>query len=265
MSAEEIRHRTERGDQLGDVEIAHDREVDTEGVVLRDLDARDGRVDHDLPRRGVDLTEEFGDPVELVGIVVDHENRRLGPVVPTHVAEVSFDSAGDLADEAQLAPVREKRGREFTRVPRGEVLEFEHAALGLAIEGLHASELLLRVDVDELAFFDPPESVRLQDGVERLLEGDVEEIRADHRRNVPTRDDVPLALKSEHLKHLREIGVGDLDVEGVELVDFDAAEIQRFVGRDLTTVLAEPVLGGGRGEEREGGGGGHEAAEDAAD
>ena len=264
-AAEKIRHRTERGDQLGDVEIAHDREVDTEGVVLRDLDARDGRIDHDLPWRGVDLTEEFGDPVELVGIVVDHENRRLGPVVPAHVAEVSFDSAGDLADEAQLAPVREKRGREFTRVPRGEVLEFEHAALGLAIEGLHASELLLGVDVDELAFFDPSESVRLQDGVQRLLEGDVEEIRADHRRDVPTRDDVPLALEGEHLKHLREIGVGDLDVEGVELVDFDAAEIQRFVGRDLTTVLAEPVLGGGRGEEREGGGGGHEATGDAAD
>ncbi len=231
VAADEVLHRTERRDELGDVEVADQGEVDAEGILFGHLDAGDRRVDHDLLRRSVDLGEQFGDAFESIGIVVDHEDRRLRPAVAAHGAEVLLDAAGDLADEAELSAIGEQRRGEFAGVLGGEVFELEHAALGLAIEGLHAGELLLRVDIDELAFLDPAEAVGLEDGVERLVERHVEEVRTDDRRDVAAGDDVPLALQREHLQHLSEVGVLHLDVEGVEVVHLDAGEVEDLIGR----------------------------------
>ena len=166
---------------MSHVEIADQREIHAEGVRFRDLDAGNGGIHHDLPGCGIDLGEQFRDPLELFGIVVDHENRGLRPVIPPHVGEVLFDAAFHLADEAELASIGEQRGGEFARILRGEVFQLEHSTLGLSIESLHASEFLLRVDVDELAFLDPSETVGLENGVHRFVERHVEQVRTDHR------------------------------------------------------------------------------------
>ena len=240
-ATKQVRDRPQGRDELCDVEISHDREVDAEGILFDHGDARDGRIDHDLPRRGVDLCDEFGDAFEAVRVVVDHENRGLRPVVPTHVAQIPLDASRNLADETELAALRKQRGGEFTRVTSGEMFELEHSTLGLAIERLHSGELLLRVDEDEFPFLDPSESVGLQNGVEGLLERDVEEVRSDHRRDIPARDDIALALQGEHLKNLRQVRVLHLNVERVEVVDFDTAQVKTFCCGGRGAVLAESV------------------------
>ena len=119
------------------------------------------------------------------------------------------------------------------------MFEFEHAALGLTIQRLHSSEFFLRVDVNEFSFLNPTESVGLQNGIKRLLECHVEEIGGDNRRNVSTCDDIPLPLKREHLKHLRQIRVLDLDVERIELVDLHTSQVQIAFSSVGSSVLAE--------------------------
>ena len=239
VTTKQITDWPQRRDELRDVEISHDREIDAEGILFLDGDTGDRRVHHDLAGCRVDLRDEFRDPFEAIRIIVDDENRGLGPGVATHVAQIPLDASRNLADETELASVRQQRHGEFTRVASRKMFEFEHAALGLTIQRLHSSEFFLRVDVNEFSFLNPTESVGLQNGIKRLLECHVEEIGGDNRRNVSACDDIPLPLKGEHLKHLPQICVLDLDVERVELVDFNSGQVQIAFSSVGSSVLVE--------------------------
>ena len=130
------------------------------------------------------------------------------------------DAVGQTGDgdgrERHLAGTGEDGFNKDGGIRGGHVFEMEDFVERLAIALLDVFELMLAVDVDEVALFDVSETVGRQEGIESVGKADVVQMGGNIAFDFLGRNDVAFGLKAEEVE-----GGGDVEVGGVELM-FDA-------------------------------------------
>ena len=105
------------------------------------------------------------------------------------------------------------------------ILELDHSGDAAGVDGL-----LVLDDVIDALFFDHPQAVHPQCGVDGLLEGDVAQVGGDHTGQVFTGDDVDLGLLGEQRDDVGQFHLPELDVD--DLLQGVADEHRKRRGRN---------------------------------
>ncbi|QYU67521.1 carbohydrate ABC transporter permease [Leptolyngbya sp. 15MV] len=226
--------------EVGEVEIADEGEVDAEGVGLVELGLEDRGLDEHLRGAGVELREHLLDLLHVLFEVEDEHGGAVGELIGAVGSVVVDLEVGGPAVGLDLPALGEQRLHELGRIDRVEVVEADGAPDALAGLVGDLLQFLQGVHEDEVPALDVAVSVHVQDRVERLVERHAVEVRRDRGGDVPAREDALLALDREHLEHVDEVLVVDVEVHDEIVIDVDlglvAAHGHRVTGLALLAV-----------------------------
>ncbi len=243
---DQVVDRTQRGGEVGQVQVGEHREVNTKSVGLGQAGLEDGGLDQHLLRTGVQLFDHREDLLDVFRVIADDQRVLMRGLVRPAVGQGRLEPVFTLAGQRD-GPVAGKQRADKRRSVGGvDVVQANDLVRQLAVLFFELSQFIRRVDVDELPFFAVTETVSVKDGVQCLVEVHAVEVGRDGPGDVSAGDDVALALDAQQLQYLGQVQILDVQVDLPERADLDLLALRQ--GFILGGCLEQ--RGGGVGRDR---------------
>ena len=184
------------------------REVDAVLHRVRQCDTENLGLNEYLQRRHIHLNDDSVDRRDHFGIVLHEQCVALGEFIARSAADGNRTGDGVLAD--LLGQQRSQQFAKFTRADVHRLVKLRH---DLAISQLDPSEFGLRSNVDEVHLPFVNEATRFENRLQRALDRHVLQVECHAALHVGTRQNVHARQLSQHVQHLREFRIVNLQRE----------------------------------------------------